>query len=579
MNLDVTRLGRAVVPTWVLDYDRRWIGSDVSAGVTLAVLLVPQTLAYAALANMPPITGLYAALVSLLVYALFGTSSTMSYGPFALISLLTAAALAPLSNQETAHFVALAGALAVMVGVVHLVLAVVRADAVIALISYPVIVGYTAAVAVIIGLSQFRDLTGVDAPRTERVVDAVAIAVRHLPDVHLPTLLLGLTSLAALVVGPRVSRRLPMTLLVCVFGAAGVLMFRLDDVGVQVVGAVPAGLPRFRIPDVSLTDLRALIGPALVIGLIAYTSNVSIVKAIAARSREKVDGTRELVASGLSNVGAGLLGGFPVAASFSRTALLFSIGARSQLAGVVAAGGVLLVLLVLARALEPIPRTVLAAIIIVAISGLVDLRAARAVFRLDRTDGTIMVTAFVATLLFGVQIGLAVGVGVNLATHVSRRMRPTLVVLGRVLGTNVYRNVQRYPTASQPHDGLILRLDSAMDFLSAEHVARAVLDRIAGAPDLRWIILDVGAMTGLDATGIRTLVDLKQDLATWDVALHLVSLRGSERDRIERAGLWAQLAGDSCHPNVAMALDAIGVDPQDPVRRPDPTEQPPDVVF
>ncbi|MEX0705125.1 MAG: SulP family inorganic anion transporter, partial [Nitriliruptoraceae bacterium] len=450
---------------------------------------------------------------------------------------------------------------------------------VIELISYPVIVGYTAAVAVIIGLSQFRDLTGVDAPRTERVVDAVAIAVRHLPDVHLPTLLVGVASLVALRVGPRLSKRLPMTLLVCVFGAVGVLFFGLADLGVEVVGAVPAGLPRPRIPDVTLADLRSLVGPALVIALIAYTSNVSIVKAIAARSREKVDGTRELLASGVANLGSGLLGGFPVAASFSRTALLFSVGARSQLAGVIAAGGVLLVLLVLARALEPIPRTVLAAIIIVAISGLVDLRAARSVFRLDRTDGAIMVTAFVATLLFGVQIGLAVGVGVNLATHVSRRMRPTIVVLGRVLGTSVYRNVQRYPTAPQPDHGLILRLDSAMDFLSAQHVSRDVLDRVERAPDLRWIILDAGAMTGLDATGIRALVDLKQDLATWDVALHLVSLRGAERDRIQRAGLWEQLAGDACHPNIAMALDAIGVDPQDPVRRPDPDERPPDVVF
>ncbi len=548
-----------LLPAWVRRYRRDWLRDDLTAGLTLAVMLVPQAMAYAALAGMPPITGLYASVVALIAYAALGTSSHLSFGPVALISLLTASALAPLAGGDVERYVALAGALALMVGLVHLLLALVRAGALVELISHPVVVGFTAAAGLVIGLSQVGDLTGVEGERSKDALDSLLVAARALPDAHLPTLAIGLGAIVLLLTGRRLAPRLPMALIVSVLAVVSSVVLGLSGRGVAIVGDIPAGLPRPGLPDVGLDDLRALVPAALVIAAISYAESISIAKAIAARSRERLNPGRELSASGAANLAAGVAGGFPVAGSFTRSAVVHDAGARTQLAGLVAAAVVVLTLLVLTPLLEPLPRAVLAAIVVVAVIGLIDVRAAIDTFRVDPADGLVLIVAFGATLALGVELGLLTGVVVNLGVHVVRGMRPALVELGRVPGTRLYRNVERFDTVTDPR-GVILRLDGPLDFLSVNEVTGHLRRLAADRPELDWLVLDASGVTGMDSTGVHALSDLQEHLAEAAVDLHLATLRGPQRDVIDRAGRFEQLIQGTCHPDVPTALQAAGVE-------------------
>jgi sulfate permease, SulP family len=567
-----------VLPSWSRRYERTWLRPDVMAGLTLAVMLIPQAMAYASLAGMPPITGLYAAMIALVVYARVGTSSHLSFGPVALVALLTAAALDPLARGETGRYIALAGALALLVGAIHVLLALVRAGAIVELISHPVIVGFTAAAGLVIGLSQVRDLTGVDAHRSERFLEAVTVAVAALRDADPPTLAIGLGSIVVLLVAKRSAPRLPAALLVSVVAILASVVFDLADRGVAVVGDIPAGLPRPTVPSVGLEDLWALLPAAAVIAVIGYAESISIAKAVGVRTRERIDSDRELVASGAANLGAGLLGGFPVAGSFTRTAVVHDAQARTQLAGVVAGLVIVLTLLAFTPLLAPLPRAVLAAIVIVAVISLIDVRAAADVFRIDRVDGAVLVVTFVGTLSLGVELGLLLGVAVNIAAYVVRGMRPAVIELGRVEGTSVYRNVARYPVVTDP-TGVVLRVDGPIDFLSVEAVSKRLRRLAVKRPELRWVVLDASGVTGMDSTGVHALHGLQSDLAAAGVALHLATLRGRQRDLIERAGLWEALIEGTCHPDIDDALGACGVAPDAPVRcRQDVEHRPDDLL-
>jgi sulfate permease, SulP family len=566
-----------LLPSWLSGYQRAWLRDDALAGGTLAVVLIPQAMAYAVLAGVPAITGLYAAVAALLAYALVGGSSQLSFGPFALVSLLTAAAIEPLAGGDPVRAVALAGVLALMVAALHLAMGLLRAGAVINLISYPVVVGFTSAAGLIIALTQVGDLLGVDLERTDRFVDGVMAAVPAVADAHGPTVVVAGLALAALVVG-RYLPRVPMPLLVTIGAIVAAVALDLEAAGVAVVGDVPAGLPRPGLPDIALSDARAMLGPAAVLALVAYAGNVSIAKTVAARTRERVDPNRELLASSAANAASGVAGGFPVAGSLSRTAVVHDAGGRTQLAGVAAAVVLLVTLVLFTGVFEPLPRAVLAAIVIMAVVGLVDVGAVAGTFRVDRLDGAVLLATFVATLILGVELGLLVGVTVNLGGHLARGMRPSIIELGRVQGTTSYRNVERYPTVTDER-GAILRLDGPLNFLSVEEVTGRLRSLVATRPELDWLLLDASGLTGMDSTGVHALRSLQQDLAEAGVALHLATVRGRQRDVISRAGLWTELIEGTCHADIADALAAIGLPDDAPLRSAAPYEVPPDELL
>ena len=557
-----------LVPGWLVDRSPGAVAGDVTAGLTVAVLLVPQTMAYAVIAGLPPITGLYAALGSILVYALVGTSSHLGYGPVAIVALLSASAVAPLAGGDPARFAVLSGLLALLVGAVHVLLGVLKAGLVVDLISHPVIVGFTSAAALVIGLTQAKDLLGVEVERSERVVEAVAAVAAVAGDAHLPTVAVGAAAIVALLVLRRVAPRVPAALLVSVAGIVATLTVGLESRGVRAVGDIPAGLPLPALPAFTGADVVALAPAAVLVGLISFAESISIGKAIAGRSRERLDANRELIASGAANAASGLLGGFAVAGSFSRSFLLYRSGGRTRRAGLISGLVLVLVLAVLTPVLEPLPRAVLGAIVVVTVLGLIDVREARRVLAVDRRDGAVLLATFVATLVLGVELGLAIGVGLNVVVHVARGMRPELVELGRLPGTRVFRNTALQPGTTAGPEGLILRLDGPLDFLSARSTGEGVRAAVARRPDLMWLVLDCGGVSGLDSTGLHTLHELRSELATAGVRLALAKVRGPQRAVIERAGLGAELLHGTVHASVDEALAALGVPDDHPLRTP-----------
>lgn len=567
-----------MLPRWARTYRREWLGRDVVGGLTVAVLLVPQSLAYAALAGLPPIAGLYAALAGLTVYALVGTSSHLSYGPVAIVGLLTATAIAPLADGDPARALALAAALALLVGAIHVALGLVRAGAIVDLISHPVIVGFTAAAGLIIALSQAKDLLGLDVARSERAIDAVLALSGAIGGVHPPTLVVGVGAVLALLLGRRFAPRFPTVIVVAGLAIVASVVLDLAARGIALVEDVPAGLPLPRLPDVSLDDVRGLLGVAVVIALVSFAESLSIGKAIAGRSRETLAADRELVASGIANAASGLAGGLPVAGSFTRSFLTYQARARTQLAGLVAGAVVVLTLVLLTSLLEPLPRAVLAAIVLVTVIGLIDVRGARHILAVDRRDGIVLAVTFLATLAVGVELGLAIGIGANLVVHVATGMRPELVELGRVRGTTHYRNAARTDAITDPR-GAILRLDGPIDFLSAMSIASGFRRVVAERPELGWLVLDARGITGLDTTGLAAIEELDRGLADADVELRVVALRGPQRDLLERAGLWEERFEPRTFGSIHSALRSLGIGEDDAIMARGDDETAPDRLY
>ena len=553
---------------WARGYRRATFGADLRAGLAVAVLLIPQGMAYAALAGMPPITGLYAAMVSLVVYAVLGTSNHASVAPVAIDSLLIAAAVAPLAGGDQTRYVALAGLLALLSGGLQIGAGLLRLGTLVSFLSVPVISGFTSAAALTIAASQFKDLLGVSASGTSTtLVDTVRGLLPRLGDTRLLTVAVGVGVIVALVLVRRFVPRLPGPLLVVAAAAVVAALPGLRG-ALDILGEVPPGLPSPGLPALNWTDARALLPAATAIALISYLESISTASAFARRTRSRIDPTMELIAVGSANVASGLFRGFGVAGGFSRVAVNFNAGAKTPMSGVVAAVGIAIALLTITPLLALLPKVALAAIIIVAVSSLVDLRGAVAITRVRRSDLAALLTTFGATAVLGPAPGLAVGVGVSLAIFLRQSARPHLPELGRLEGSDTYRNVNRYPVLTDPA-AAVLRLDAPLYFANSRGVADTIADIAATRPDLRFIVLDASAITSVDYTGAETLADLEEELQVAGVELHLATVRGPVRDVLGRTRVWRLLVDQHrVHHDVAEAVAALPLRDSSPLRAP-----------
>jgi len=542
---------------WIRTYDRRTLVSDVRAGATVAVLLVPQGMAYAALAGLPPITGLYASMVSLVVYALLGTSNHVSVAPVAIDSLLVAAAVAPLANGSEARYVALASMLALLTGAFQVGAGLLKLGALVSFFSVPVISGFTTAAALTIAASQFKDLLGVDVEGgSSSFLESVQSLAPEVLGTDGLTFLLGVGAILLLVGLRRILPQLPGPLVLVVLSIVVVSVAGWTN-QVAVLGDVPSGLPAMSVPEVAWSDLRSLIPAAAAIALISYMETISTGTAFARRTRGRVVPDQELVAVGSANAAAGLFGGFPVAGGFSRGAVNFGAGARTPMSGVLAAVGLVVAVLTITPLLANLPKVALAAIVLVAVASLVDVKGALAIGRVRRSDlVALAVTAF-ATLLLGPALGLGVGAAVGVMIFLRQTTRPHLPELGLVPGTRMYRNVERYATQIRP-DMAVLRVDAPLYFANSRTVADAIADVARTRPQLSYLVIDCSGITAVDYTGAETLGDLKRELEQAHVHLHLAAVRGPVRDVFERTRLWDELeAARRVHPAVPEAVDAI----------------------
>jgi sulfate permease, SulP family len=558
---------------WLRGYGRADLTADAIAGVTVAVMLVPQAMAYAALAGMPPVTGLYAATVPLVAYALLGTSGQLAFGPVAIVSLLTASTLAPLADGDPAAYAGLAALLAGLVGVIHLALGVLRLGGLAHLLSQPMISGFTSAAALVIAATQLPGLLGLPVEAPDGFVAAVAGAARHLWQANPATVVVGSIAVAALLAGRRLPKLVPVPLIVVAAATAATALLGLDRAGVAILGEVPAGLPLPGLPPLDADAAARLLPGALAIALVGYAEGISVAQAIAARTRSRIDPNQELLASGAANLAAALFRAFPVAGGFSRTAVNHQAGARTPLSSLVTAAGVALTALALTPLFFHLPRAVLAAIVVVAALGLVDPRTARRVWRTDRADGLVLTVTAVVTLAVGVEAGLGAGVALGLAVLIWRSARPHVAELGRVEGTRTLRNVTRYRTRTDPRVAVI-RVDGPLTFANASRVGDLLRGLAAERPALETVVLDCSAIPSLDSTGASALARAIADLEAGGIALYLATVRGPVRDTLRRAGAWAGLER-RVHQDVPAALGASGIDPDSPLVVEQAGEEPP----
>jgi len=521
---------RAWVPilAWLPSYQRADLPADLRAGLTTAVMLVPQAMAYAMLAGLPPIHGLYAASFPLIAYAVFGSSRQLAVGPVAMDSLLVAVGVGALATVGTETYVGYAIMLAAMVGVIQIGLGLVHAGFLVNFLSRPVISGFTSAAALLIALSQLEHLLGGDPLRD---------------GANLPTLAIGLASVAILVALAKLKPTAPRALVVVVLGTVVVWLANLDELGVAIVGSVPRGLPRPGLPSLDLAAARALLPTAVAIAFVSFMEAIAVAKAVAGRT--KVAPNRELIGLGAANLVAGLVRGYPIAGGLSRTAVNAQAGARTGLAGIVTGALVVLTLVLLTPLFHYLPKAVLAAIIMTAVFGLVDFAMVRRLWKVERSELAMLALTFAATLALGIVEGIAVGVLASMLWFVIRQTRPHMAVLGQLPGTTVYRKLEHFPDAATHPGVLAVRFDSQFYFGNVDFLERT-LEALLEAGDargepVRAIVIDASAINRLDSSADAALQELHASLGEAGVRLYFASVKGPVREIMRRSGLHERL--------------------------------------
>jgi SulP family sulfate permease len=525
---------------WLKGYRRGWLAGDLSAGAVVAMMMIPQGMAYALVAGLPPVAGIYASILPPLLYALFGTSSSQSVGPMAIISLMTAASLAPLAAPGTALYGVLAAQLALLSGVVLLACGLLRVGFLANFFSRPVMNGFTIGSSILIAFDQLGTLLG--AP---------------LPHWHAPSAALGVGALALLVLarshGAALLRRCGLPpgaadigarlapMLLVALSIVLVALLGLERQGVRTIGQVPAGLPQLNFA-LSAAHWQVLLKPALLIGFMCFLLSMSGAQALAARKGEKLSTNAELVGLGAANIGSFLSGAFPVTASLSRSAVNFAAGANSQLAGVVAA-----MLLGAARVLPTgwlslLPLPVLAATIIVAVLGMLETATLRTAWGFDRADALALLATAGGVLLMGVEGGVVVGLLLSLGTMIWRESRPHIAVLGRIAGTEHFRNIERHPAETRSGI-LLLRVDAGLFFGNVEAVNERVEEELDLHPGTRELVLVLSAVNAIDTSALFGLLELNAELVRRGVRLHLAEVKGPVMDRLKQSKLLERLNG------------------------------------
>ena len=541
-------------------YDRSDLRGDLVAGLTTAVMLIPQGMGYAMLAGLPPIYGLYSSLVPLVIYALFGTSRQLAVGPVAMVSLLVAAGVGAVAEPGTEAFIAYAILLALMVGVIQLAMGFARLGFLVSFLSHPVISGFTSAAALIIGLSQLRHLLGFALPRGHHVHTILLEAARHAGQTHPITLAIGVTSIAALIALKRAAPAFPRALAVVVASSLAVWGLGLHEAGVAIVGHVPAGLPSPALPRLDLAAAAELFPIALAISLVGFMESIAVAKHYARENRYAIAPNRELVGLGLGNLLGSFFGAYPVTGGFSRTAVNAQAGARTGVATLVTAAIVGLTLLFLTPLFYFLPTAVLAAIIMTAVLGLIDVREVRHLWRVKRADLAMLVVTFIATLVLGIEEGILVGVGTSIAVLVFRTTRPHVAVLGRLPGTRSWRNVRRFPEAETTPGILAVRLDSQLYFGNVDFLLETLdgLEERAVEP-LRAVVIDASGINQIDASGESALRDVLDRYRRRGIELHLAGVKGPVRDVLARSGLRAEVGADHLWLDVDEAVAHVAV--------------------
>jgi SulP family sulfate permease len=548
------------------DYGREKLTGDLSAGLTVGVMLIPQGMAYALIAGLPPIYGLYASLVPLVIYALFGTSRQLAVGPVAMVSLLVAAAVGPIAGGDTQLYIGLALLLSLMVGLLQFGLGLARFGFLVNFLSHPVLAGFTSAAALIIGLSQLKHLLGISIERSHYIHEILWTAVQKAGAVDPMTLVLGLGSIALLVGLRWWKKSFPGALAAVVLTTLATWGFGLHEMGVAIVGSVPSGLPAPTVPPMDAGAVGDLIPSALAIGLVGFMESIAVAKVYAARHRYEVDANKELVGLGLANVAGAFFSAYPTTGGFSRTAVNDQSGARTNLAAIFSAGIIALTLLFLTPLFYFLPKAVLAAIVMVAVFGLIEWEEVVHLWHVDRTDLALMGVTFTATLGLGIEQGILTGVIVSLIAVIYQTSQPHTAIMGRLPDTSTYRNLRRNPEALTKSHVVVVRMDANLYFANASAFKDLVLEADVKSPALQTIVIDMYPVNRIDSTGVEALEEVIETCRRHGVTVLLAGVKGPVRDVLDDAGVSNDLGEDNFFLEVHAAVqraEAIAEDDVD----------------
>jgi high affinity sulfate transporter 1 len=537
-------------------YERGWLRPDLLAGVTVAAYLVPQVMAYAGVAGLPPVAGLWAIMPPLLIYAVLGSSRQLSVGPESTTALLTAATVGGLAAGDATLYAALAAALAIMVGGFALLAWVARLGFIAELLSKPVLTGYMAGIAVIMIISQLGKVTGVDVTG-ETMPQQVRSFLGQLAHIEWNIALLAAAVLAFVLVGSRLRPTWPWPLLGIIVATATVAALGLDNRGIPVVGPIPAGLPSLKLPDVTWQQLEQLLLPAVGVLLVAYTDNVLTARAFAQRNSYRIDPNQELLALGASNLGAGLFQGFPVSSSGSRTVIGDALGSKSQLYSLVGWVGVALTLLFLGPALAKFPIAALGAIVIYAALRLIDVAEFRRIAQFRRSELVLALATTAGVLAFDILYGVLIAVALSLIDMLRRVARPHDGILGYVPGLAGMHDLDDYPTAMAVPGLVVYRYDSPLFFANAEDFKRRALASLDAANDpTEWFCLNAEANVEVDLTSLDALTELVEDLRQRGVQFAMARVKQDLRDDLVAGGFVELVGDDRLFPTLPTAVQA-----------------------
>ena len=518
---------------WTKNYKKDWFKQDLNAGLTVGIMLIPQGMAYAMLAGLPPIYGLYASIIPQIMYAIFGTSRQLAVGPVAMDSLLVAAGVSVFAVAGTENYIALAILLSFMMGIIQLTLGLLRFGFLVNFLSKPIISGFTSAAALIIGFSQLKHLLGIDLERTKTIFELIYNAVLRVDELNIFAFLIGVGGIVLIKFLKKKSPKLPAALIVVVVSILIVFGFQLNDQGLKIVGEIPKGLPSFSLPNLSASELTDLIPMAFTLALIAFMEAISVAKAVQLKHSKEysIDNNQELIGLGAGNIVGAFFSAYPTTGGFSRTAVNDQSGAKTNLSAIISAVLIIITLLFLTPLFYYLPKAVLGSIVMVAVFGLIDFSFPKKLWKSKKEDFWMLLITFVITLLLGIKEGVLIGVLLLILLLIYRVSKPHIAVLGKVKGTHTFKNINRFNDLELYDNVLVVRHDAELYFTNINNFIETLQNQInIKQTSTTHLVLDFSSVSSIDSTALFELTNFFEDLNQKGLKVCLTNVIGPVRD-------------------------------------------------
>lgn len=543
---------------WLPNYKKANLGGDLSAGMTVGIMLIPQGMAYSMLAGLDPIHGLYAVTVPLLLYAVFGTSRQLAVGPVAMVSLLTAASIGALNPSSPQEYLLFTLTLAFLVGLIQFGMGVLRFGFLVNFLSHPVINGFTSAAAIIIGLSQIKHLFRIDLPSSEHIHEMVINIASGISEIHWITFGIGVVGIVIIKYGKKLHKSFPAPLVAVVIGILFVWGFNLTESGVKILGEVPSGLPSLSSPSFDMSKWVLLLPVAFAISMVGFAESFAVAKTIQGKYKEyKLDANQELIGLGMANFGAAFFQGYPVTGGFSRTAVNDQAGAKTALASIISMALIVLTLLFFTGLFFYLPNSILAAVVLVAVSGLIDVKTPKQLWKKDKVDFAMLMITFLVTGTLGIEIGIVSGMVLSLLVVIYRASNPHIAMLAKVPGTNYFRNTSRFDNLEEREDVLMVRIDGPIYFANLNFIKKKLDKWVDAKKELRSVILNFESIPSVDSSGAHELEDWIKDWKSKGIQVYITGVRGPVRDILFKWHIIHEIGEDHLFADDATAVDFI----------------------